>query len=93
MTLAEYEERYSQDHQDPRNVFCHFIGIPLILISLGLVFFVPLLAIAMFTVGWVFQFIGHMFEGKKPSFTYDPLYLMIGPIFLFHKIRANLEFP
>ncbi len=36
-------------------------------------------AIAAFVVLWIFQFIGHHIEGKKPSFFKDLQYLMIGP--------------
>ncbi len=41
-----------------------------------------------FLVGWVFQFIGHYFEGKKPAFVDDILGLVIGPIF----VAAELAF-
>ena len=35
-------------------------------------------AAAMFTVGWGFQFTGHFFEGKKPSFVDDKRQLLVG---------------
>lgn len=38
--------------------------------------------IGMFVVGWVFQFIGHYFEGKKPAFVDDIMGLAIGPLFV-----------
>ena len=37
---------------------------------------------ALFVVGWVFQFIGHLIEGKKPSFFEDLQFLLIGPLWL-----------
>ncbi|MGB3385192.1 MAG: Mpo1-like protein [Marinomonas sp.] len=40
-------------------------------------------AIGLFVVGWVFQFIGHYFEGKKPAFVDDITGLIIGPLFVF----------
>ena len=44
-----------------------------------------------FITAWVFQFIGHKIEGKKPSFFEDLQFLMIGPLwclaFLFRKKR------
>lgn len=39
-------------------------------------------AIGMFVVGWVIQFIGHYFEGKKPAFVDDLVGLLIGPLFI-----------
>ena len=38
--------------------------------------------IGLFIVGWVFQFIGHYFEGKKPAFVDDIMGLAIGPLFV-----------
>jgi uncharacterized membrane protein YGL010W len=35
-----------------------------------------------FVVGWIFQFIGHKIEGKKPSFFEDIQYLWVGPLFV-----------
>ena len=72
--------QYQEDHQNPRNQFCHSIGIPLIAASLPIgVTIVGLpIAVPMFTVGWGFQFVGHYFEGKKPSFTEDRRQLVVG---------------
>ena len=36
----------------------------------------------LFLAGWVIQFVGHAFEGKKPAFVDDIVGLMIGPLFL-----------
>lgn len=35
-----------------------------------------------FVVGWIFQFIGHAFEGKKPAFVDDLIGLLQGPMFV-----------
>ena len=40
------------------------------------------LAIALFLVAWIFQFIGHKIEGKSPSFFKDLQFLLIGPAWL-----------
>ena len=39
-------------------------------------------AIGLFVVGWVFQFIGHYFEGRKPAFADDIMGLAVGPLFV-----------
>lgn len=38
--------------------------------------------IGLFIIGWVFQFIGHFYEGKKPAFVDDVMGLIIGPLFV-----------
>lgn len=38
--------------------------------------------LAVFVITWIFQFIGHKIEGKKPSFLKDLQFLLIGPIWL-----------
>jgi uncharacterized membrane protein YGL010W len=46
-------------------------------------------AIAVFVVAWVAQFIGHKIEGRKPSFLTDLTYLLIGPAWVLAKgLRA-----
>jgi uncharacterized membrane protein YGL010W len=38
--------------------------------------------IGLFVVGWIFQSIGHIWEGKKPAFLDDIIGLIIGPLFV-----------
>lgn len=38
--------------------------------------------VGLFVVGWVLQFIGHYFEGRKPAFVDDLMGLIIGPLFV-----------
>jgi uncharacterized membrane protein YGL010W len=45
-----------------------------------------ILAIAVFVVAWIAQFIGHKIEGRKPSFLTDLVYLMIGPAWVLSKL-------
>ena len=44
--------------------------------------------IGLFVVGWVIQFIGHYWEGRKPAFLDDVMGLLIGPLF----VAAELGF-
>ncbi|MEQ3696864.1 MAG: Mpo1-like protein [Pseudomonadales bacterium] len=39
-------------------------------------------SIGLFVIGWIIQFIGHYFEGKKPAFVDDIMGLAIGPLFV-----------
>ncbi|MEO5830236.1 MAG: Mpo1-like protein [Rhodanobacter sp.] len=50
------------------------------------------LAIGVFAVAWIGQFIGHKIEGRKPSFLTDVSYLLIGPAWLMSKLFRKLGF-
>ncbi|MDM0077176.1 DUF962 domain-containing protein [Variovorax sp. J2P1-59] len=43
-----------------------------------------------FVVAWIFQFVGHKIEGRKPSFFEDIQYLWVGPLFVLSRIFLRL---
>lgn len=43
-----------------------------------------------FVVGWVIQFIGHYYEGRKPAFADDLVGLLVGPMFVVMELLAML---
>jgi uncharacterized membrane protein YGL010W len=132
--LTEHLTEYAGYHRDRRNIATHFIGIPMIVVSVAVLFYglhpyaalavmaaaaifylrldvrlglamilflggafeaasalsahALITGIALFVVGWVFQFIGHYYEGRKPAFVDDIIGLLIGPLF----ITAELAF-
>ena len=43
-----------------------------------------IISITVFVISWIFQFIGHKIEGKKPSFFKDIQFLFIGPLWVLH---------
>ena len=45
---------------------------------------------ALFVVGWVLQFIGHYYEGKKPAFVDDIVGLLVGPLFIMAELGFKL---
>ena len=55
----------------------------------------------LFLIGWVLQFIGHYFEGRKPAFVDDLVGLLVGPMFvvgevlmsagLLQRVRMDIE--
>ena len=49
------------------------------------------LAIGVFVVAWIGQFIGHHIEGARPSFLTDLAYLLIGPAWLAGKLMRRLN--
>jgi len=57
--------------------------------------------VSLFLLGWVIQFLGHVYEGRKPAFTDDLIGLLVGPQFvtaealfsfgLLHGLRDEIE--
>jgi len=49
-----------------------------------------LLCVGIFVLAWIGQFIGHLVEGKRPSFFQDLQFLMIGPMWLLSFVYRRL---
>ena len=47
------------------------------------------LAIGVFAAAWIGQFVGHVIEGRRPSFFTDLAYLLIGPAWLTGKLMRR----
>ena len=45
--------------------------------------------LGLFLVGWVLQFIGHYFEGRKPAFVDDLVGLLVGPMFVVGEVLMS----
>jgi uncharacterized membrane protein YGL010W len=43
-----------------------------------------------FAVGWLIQFVGHYYEGRKPAFADDVVGLLVGPMFVVLEMLAPL---
>jgi len=135
-------EEYGAYHRDRRNLICHEIGIPLIVLGVIALLRLPTIsgpnmnlnlaefavlatslyyltlgrevrvaaviaiagmialyfvaaylswpyAIGAFVIGWVFQFIGHAFEGKPPEFLSDWRFLFVGVRWWWAKLRGR----
>lgn len=50
-------------------------------------------ALAVFVIAWLGQFIGHIIEGKRPSFFKDVQFLLIGPAWLMAFVYRALGIP
>ena len=91
----EWITEYGRSHQHPANRFCHTIGIPLIAASVAVLAAALLapplwkLAAGLFVVGWIFQFVGHAYEGKPPEFLKDWRFLFVGLRWWAKKIRGQ----
>jgi len=48
------------------------------------------ICLTVFVLAWVGQFIGHVAEGKRPSFFKDIQFLMIGPLWLLSFVYRRL---
>lgn len=146
-TLVDHLAQYAAYHRDRRNVATHFIGIPMIVLSVAMLLSRPSVAlfglvltpavlvvvamvifylaldlrfalvmaalniiclwvgyivaqqstgtwlatgIGLFVVGWVLQFIGHYWEGRKPAFVDDMSGLIVGPLFVLTEVAFLL---
>lgn len=134
--LKAHFSDYAAFHGTPGNRACHYVGIPLIVLSLfALLSAVPLLslggytitlaevllaatayyltldpvlavlmlaisaasiavgrripvawAVALFVVGWIFQFVGHyVYEKRAPAFYRNLAHLLVGPLWILAK--------
>ena len=45
--------------------------------------------VGFFVVGWIIQFIGHYYEGRKPAFADDLVGLLVGPMFVTLELLAH----
>jgi len=48
------------------------------------------IGLGLFVVGWIIQFVGHYFEGRKPAFVDDALGLIIAPLFIAAEVMFML---
>jgi len=91
----EWIAQYATSHQNPVNRACHTVGIPLILLSFGILAASLVYAqawhwaLGLFLVGWVFQFVGHAFEGKFPEFFHDWRFLFVGVMWWWAKVNGR----
>jgi uncharacterized membrane protein YGL010W len=139
-TATELLAQYAAYHRDRRNIVSHFIGVPMIVFSIGVLLARPSLVVGgvvltpacilfavtaawyvtrgdavlgvvssaavavllwlgqqmaggsvavwlgwgfgFFAVGWLIQFIGHWYEGRKPAFVDDVIGLVVAPMFV-----------
>ena len=146
-SAPELMVQYAHYHRDRRNIVTHLVGIPLIVLSIGMLLslvsfdmggnIISLAAVlwvlstawyltrgnlllglatsavngalialahtpeaatgwglsalwdatwfpglAVFVIGWIIQFVGHIFEGRKPAFVDDVVGLLVGPMFV-----------
>jgi len=73
------------------------LGLGMLLISVGFYFLglaIPMWAnVALFVVGWIFQFIGHkVYEHKNPAFFRNFVHLLVGPLWIlngFMRVRSG----
>jgi uncharacterized membrane protein YGL010W len=88
----DFLANYKAKHQHRLNRLTHSIGIPMIVVSLPLFFFNWRWALLLFIVGWIFQFVGHAIEGNQPAFFKNPVYLLVGPLWVLRRTVAVFGF-
>ena len=96
-TSDQWVEEYSRSHRHPVNRVCHLLGIPIIVLSIVLIIAAAFIrglwspAVGLFLAGWIFQFAGHIFEGKRPEFFRDWRFLFVGLRWWVAKIKIVLH--
>jgi uncharacterized membrane protein YGL010W len=50
-------------------------------------------AAAVFVVAWIGQFVGHVIEGRRPSFLQDLQFLLIGPAWILQFVYRGVGIP
>jgi uncharacterized membrane protein YGL010W len=83
-SIGDWTAQYEASHSDPVNRAFHLAGIPMIALSIPLFLIAPLargfwrIPVGLFFTGWLFQFVGHAFEGEPPEFFKDWRFLVVG---------------
>ena len=91
----EWIAEYACSHRHPTNRACHTVGIPMIVLSILLfatALFVPRVwpvALTLFGLGWILQFVGHAYERKPPEFFKDWRFLFVGLRWWLAKVRGR----
>ncbi|MCF6767053.1 DUF962 domain-containing protein [Thiotrichales bacterium 19S11-10] len=67
-----------------------FVSLVMLLI-IDLMNYLFTICLIIFIISWVFQFIGHHIEGKKPSFLQDLQFLLIGPLWIVNELFIKKE--
>lgn len=67
-----------------------FVVLAMAYIGYGLGDYLFNTCLALFLIAWVFQFIGHLIEGAKPSFFKDLQFLFIGPLWILAHVYQKL---
>ncbi len=75
------------------------LALGMLVLTVAMLALIPLIpqvlwvAVGLFVVAWILQFIGHKVEGKKPSFFKDLQFLLVGPIWLLNFVYKRLGLP
>jgi uncharacterized membrane protein YGL010W len=91
MDMRHLLSDYEQNHQSLVCKVSHAIGIPLIALSIPLLFFRPKRAVMFFAAGWALQFAGHAVEGKPPKFFEGKEYFLAGIVWWLELVTAPVR--
>jgi uncharacterized membrane protein YGL010W len=90
-SLQNYMSQYDHEHTNRWNKLLHRIGIPIIFMGIILaIFTVWRIGLALFVLGWIGLFVGHLIEGNKPAFFQGLIYFLVGPVWIAKEIKDAL---
>lgn len=75
-----FREEYSQQHKTKLNRRLHLYGRIVRVAAIPVAFYNWKIAIGLFVLGYMIQFLGHAIEGTSPSFFRNPKHLIIGSL-------------
>lgn len=78
--LKLFIEEYAEQHQTKINRRLHLYGRIVRVAAIPVVFYSWKIAIGLFVLGYLVQFLGHAIEGSSPSFFRNPKHLIFGSI-------------
>lgn len=78
--LDTFRREYAEQHQTKLNRRLHLYGRILRIAAIPVVFYSWKIAIGLFVLGYLIQFLGHAIEGTSPSFFRNPKHLIIGSL-------------
>ncbi|MFN0206288.1 MAG: Mpo1-like protein [Planctomycetota bacterium] len=73
-------QSYENQHRHPANRALHAIGIPIVIISIPLVFLDWRYSLALHVTGWAILWLGHAIEGNLPASWKNPWIVFVAPI-------------
>lgn len=84
--LEAYLARYEAEHTKSLTRLTHVVGIPMILASLPMLVVDWRWGAGLFVGGWTLQLVGHRIEGNRPAFLGDPVYLLVGIVWVCREV-------
>jgi hypothetical protein len=78
--LKIFRQEYAEQHKTRINRQLHVAGRIIRVAAIPVVFYSWKIAVGLFVLGYLIQFLGHVIEGSSPSFFRNPKHLILGSL-------------